>query len=86
MKLELTFSSWILEVRAMNAEERKQLLFFTTGNNWVPVGGFGYTQIYGSTLWWRYIHTDRYIVVKFCREHMYCSCSSGGCLLSLGTG
>jgi hypothetical protein len=35
----------------MNAEERKQLLFFTTGNNWAPVGGLGYTQIYDSTHW-----------------------------------
>jgi hypothetical protein len=35
----------------MNAEERKQLLFFTTANNWAPVGGLGYTQIYDSTHW-----------------------------------
>jgi ubiquitin-protein ligase E3 A len=31
---------WFWElVRAMNTEERKQLLFFTTGNDRAPVGG-----------------------------------------------
>lgn len=63
-----------LQVKSMSLEEKKQLLFFTTGNDRAPVGGLGtlkfIIQRNGDD-------TDRYVnITSICSMKMICFASA----------